>query len=144
MRLLLCAAAPLCLLASQAYAQESLVASGSCTSSDKIDEVLREKIGATRFRTATCDTMMSQPGQSVSFTTAGAPQNRVVFIGKTDSEGDLAVTTITLGTAPPIPVVMGFCNGGPIEGGTAMVCSAVYGEGNDKVGISVVFQGTPR
>jgi hypothetical protein len=145
MRLLLCLAAPLCLFASHAHAQEVLTATGSCSASEQVNDVLREKLGATRFRSANCDTMVSTPNQSVAYTRAGAAQDRVVFTGKTDSEGDLSVTTLTLGTAAPIPVELGFCNGGPIDGGqTATVCSAVYRQGNDKVGISVIFQGTPR
>jgi hypothetical protein len=145
MRLLLCAAAPLCLFASQAYAQDILTASGTCTASEQVDEVLREKIGTTKSRTVACDTMVSVAGKSVTFTRKDAPQDRTVFTGATDDQGDLGITSITFGTAAAIPVELGFCNGGPVgnEGRTAMVCSAVYTQGSDKVGVSVVFQGTP-
>ena len=146
MRLLLCAAAPLCLFASQAYAQNTLTAAGSCVTSDKLEEVLRTNLGATKFRGVNCDTMVSVPKESVTFTRTGAAQDRVVFTGIVDAEGDMSVNTIALGTAAAIPVEMGFCNGGPVgtAGDTAMVCSAVYVQGSEKVGISVIFQGKPR
>lgn len=145
MRLMLCAAAPLCLFAGQAYAQDTLTATGTCSASEKVDEVLRDKIGTTKSRAIACDTMVSVSGKSVTYTRKGAPQDRTVFTGAIDDQGDLNITSITFGTAAAIPVELGFCNGGPVgnEGQTAMVCSAVYTQGSDKVGISVIFQGTP-